>query len=76
MLERYFIKPSTLDRIQASWIASAIEQYVVWIAEHGYSADRSFPSPGLGHLRRVRSDRGANSFADCPSISKPSSPIG
>ncbi len=30
MLERYFVKPSTVDRIRASWIAPAIEQYVAW----------------------------------------------
>ena len=67
MLERYFIKPSTLDRIQASWIASAIEQYVVWIAEHGYSA-RVVQSrvPVLVTFGEFARDRGAKSLADLP----------
>ena len=28
MLERYFIRPDTIDRIHASWIAEPIERYV------------------------------------------------
>ena len=38
---------------------------------------RSFPSPGVGHLRRVRSGSRCEEFwRTCPSISKHSSPIG
>src|ERR1700716_483592 len=38
MLEDYFVKPGTVDRIRASWIAAEIERYVAWMAEHGYQA--------------------------------------
>ena len=38
MLERYFVRPQTVDRIRAGWIGSEIERYVVWLAEHGYSS--------------------------------------
>lgn len=38
MLEDYFVKPATVDRIRASWIAAEIERYVAWMAEHGYQA--------------------------------------
>ena len=31
MLERYFVKPSTVDRIRASWLAPEIERYVEWM---------------------------------------------
>ena len=37
MLEEYFVKPATIDRIRGSWIAAEIESYVVWLVEHGYS---------------------------------------
>ena len=37
MLERYFVKPGTLDRIRGSWIGSEIEAYVVWLVEQSYS---------------------------------------
>lgn len=37
MLERYYIRPVTVDRIRTSWIAPEIEQYVGWLAERRYS---------------------------------------
>jgi len=38
MLETYFVRPSTVDRIRASWIAPEVERYVAWLGEHGYAA--------------------------------------
>ena len=38
MLERYFVKPSTVDRIRASWIGSEVEQYAAWLAGERYAA--------------------------------------
>ena len=38
MLEQFFVKPSTVDRLRASWIGAEIEAYVVWLVEHGYGA--------------------------------------
>jgi integrase/recombinase XerD len=37
MLEEYFVKPSTVDRIRGSWMAAEIENYVVWLVENRYS---------------------------------------
>jgi integrase/recombinase XerD len=37
MLERYFVKPSTVDRIRASWLAPEIERYVQWMDLQGYA---------------------------------------
>lgn len=37
MLENYYIRPVTVDRIRSSWIAAAIEQYVGWLAAQRYS---------------------------------------
>ena len=36
MLEQYFHKPSTIDRIRNCWLGEAIEQYVDSLIEHGY----------------------------------------
>jgi site-specific recombinase XerD len=36
MLEEYFVKPATIDRLCGSWIASEIESYVVWLVDQGY----------------------------------------
>jgi integrase/recombinase XerD len=37
MLEHYFVKPSTIDKIRASWLGSQIESYVEWMEVHGYA---------------------------------------
>jgi site-specific recombinase XerD len=38
MLEKYFVRPETLDRIGASWIGGEVERYVAWLDEQGYSS--------------------------------------
>ena len=38
MLEYYFTKPDTVDRIKESWIGESIEKYVVWLSDQGYAA--------------------------------------
>ena len=43
MLEDYFAKPSTIDRIRAHWLAPQIERYVEWMQMSGY-ADRTILS--------------------------------
>ena len=42
MLNRYFIRPTTVDRIRASWIGDAIERYVAWLCEQNYAARNIF----------------------------------
>lgn len=37
MLEKYFVKPSTVDRLCGSWLSDQIVAYVEWLASHGYS---------------------------------------
>jgi integrase/recombinase XerD len=36
MLERYFVRPETVDRIRSSWLGELIERYVTWLTEHHY----------------------------------------
>lgn len=43
MLENYFARPSTIDRIRAHWLAPQIERYVEWMQTNGY-ADRNIVS--------------------------------
>jgi integrase/recombinase XerD len=38
MLEEYFVKPQTIDRIRGSWIGPQVEQYVTWLAGKGYES--------------------------------------
>jgi integrase/recombinase XerD len=37
MLEDYYVKPSTIDRVRSSWLAPQIESYLEWLQAHGYS---------------------------------------
>ncbi len=37
MLEKYFIRPETADRIRSSWIADSVERYVAWLSAQRYS---------------------------------------
>jgi hypothetical protein len=38
VLNRYCIRPTTVDRIRASWIGDAVERYVAWLGEQNYAA--------------------------------------
>jgi integrase/recombinase XerD len=42
MLEHYFIKPATIDRIRANWLGPHIEQYVEWLNSEGYAERNVF----------------------------------
>ena len=35
MLEHYYVKPSTIDRIRNSWLGFQIENYVGWMEANG-----------------------------------------
>src|SRR6266542_3643609 len=38
MLEHYFIRPETVDRVRSSWLGDAIEKYVTWLSEYAYKS--------------------------------------
>ena len=42
MLEKYYVKPQTLDRIRAHWLGEPVERYVTWLHEQGYGARNVF----------------------------------
>jgi len=42
MLEHYYVKPSTIDRIRDSWLGAQIENYVGWMEANGYSSRTVF----------------------------------
>ncbi len=67
MIEKYFLKPETCDRIRASWLSEPIQRYVSWLHEHGYSARNVFRRvPTLMQFARYTQDRGAKAWADLP----------
>jgi site-specific recombinase XerD len=72
MIEHYFLKPETCDRIRASWVGKPIENYVTWLHEHGYSA-RSVVRrvPTLMHFAGYCQEHGAKTWADLPDHVEP-----
>ena len=67
MLESYFVKPQTIDRIRGSWIGPEIERYVGWLVEHGYAARCVFRRvPQLVAFGEFAHARGAVAVEDLP----------
>ena len=67
MLERYFLRPETVDRVRASWIGEPIERYVAWLAEHGYAARNVHRHvPVLRHFGEFARAHGATTVDELP----------
>ncbi len=67
MLDRYFVRPATVDRIRASWISPSIEQYVTWLADNGYATRNVFKRvPVLVQFGEFARERGAARIEDLP----------
>jgi hypothetical protein len=66
MLERYFVnfvKPSTVDRIRASWLAPEIERYVEWMESQGYAIRNFYRRvPILCHFAELARPRGSTNL--------------
>jgi integrase/recombinase XerD len=72
VLNRYFIRPTTVDRIRASWIGEGIERYVVWLTEQHYAARNvSFRVPVLVRFGEFARTSGANKLDDLPAYVEP-----
>jgi len=68
MLEKYFIRPETIDRIRSSWIGSPIEQYVDWLTKNGYASRNIFRRvPILMHFGQFAQQQGATTWEELPS---------
>lgn len=64
MLEKYYLKPTTTDRIRASWLGEPIERYVTWLTEQGYSARSVYRRvPMLVHFAEYAAAHGATTHA-------------
>jgi site-specific recombinase XerD len=67
MLERYFIRPETVDRYRASWIGGLIERYVEWLTAEGYAARNVFHRvPILRRFGEFARVRGATRWEELP----------
>lgn len=65
MLENYFSKPTTLDRIRQSWIAPEIEKYLAWMEDKGHAAQTIHRRiPLLVQFGDYAKERGATKIED------------
>ena len=72
MLEHYFFKPDTIDRIRASWIGEPIERYVQWLTENGYAARNVYRRvPILRQFGDFSQHHGANRYEELPAFMEP-----
>lgn len=67
MLEKYYIKPQTIDRIRAHWLGEPIERYVTWLHDRRYGPRNVFRRvPLLLHFGTYAQSKGAKTWADLP----------
>ena len=67
MLEKYYVKPQTIDRIRTHWLAEPVERYVTWLDDRGYGARNVFRRvPLLLHFGTYAQSKGAKTWADLP----------
>jgi integrase/recombinase XerD len=72
MLERYFLKPDTVDRLRASWIGEPIERYVQWLHDQGYAARNVYRRvPILRQFGYFAQRHGARNLEDLPAYVEP-----
>jgi site-specific recombinase XerD len=72
LLDRYFIRPTTVDRIRSSWIGDAIERYVTWLTEQNYAARSIFIRvPLLIRFGESAQRAGAKTLTDLPAHVEP-----
>jgi integrase/recombinase XerD len=66
MLEDYYVKPSTIDRVRSSWLAPQIESYLEWLQAHGYSRLVVYRRlPLLFHVAEFAQKKGCRDVASC-----------
>lgn len=67
MLERYFVRPVTVDRIRAGWLGPAIERYVSWLAERKAALRHVLRYVAtLRHFAEFAHGRGAETWSELP----------
>ncbi len=72
MLDHYYVRPKTADRIRALWLGPAIDQYAAWASARGAAkATVSGHLQALIHFDQFARDRGATTWADLPALVEP-----
>ena len=77
MLERYYVRPETIDRIRSAWIGPLVDQYVTWMVERGYSTrNLAKRVPLLLNFGAFARREGATDYAQLPGYDAVLAPLG
>lgn len=72
MLEHYYVRPDTVDRVRSSWVGEAIEKYVTWLSERRYSCRSVYRRiPILVRFGQFARQRGAADLGQLPDHVEP-----
>ena len=72
MLDHYYLRPKTADRIRALWLGPAIEQYAAWASERGAAkATVAAHLQALIQFDRFAQSHGATTWTDLPALLEP-----
>ena len=72
MLDHYYVRPKTADRIRGLWLGPAIDRYTAWMAERGAAkATVTRNLQALIHFDRFARNRGAMTWSDLPALVEP-----
>ncbi len=72
MLGQYYKRPTTVDRIRASWVGEPVEDYVTLLANRGYATRTILRRiPMLVHFGQFAEDRGATTWDELPAHVEP-----
>jgi len=68
MLEQYYVRPDSVDRVRSSWVGEPIEKYVEWLTQHGYASRTVLRRiPLLMEFGEFARHCGATKFEELPS---------
>jgi integrase/recombinase XerD len=72
MLEHYFVRPSTLDRLRSLWLGPAISRYAEWLSDRQISrASAFFKIQTVVLFDRFLTDRHVRSLEELPAQIEP-----
>jgi len=72
MLEHYYLKPDSIDRIRHDWLGEPIEQYVSWLHNQEYSSSSIVRRvPLLMRFSEFCKSNGASSLQELPQHVEP-----
>lgn len=67
MLEHYYLKPESIDRIRHDWLGKPIEQYVSWLHDQQYSPRSIYRRvPTLMHFSEFCQSSGVKAWNELP----------